>query len=328
MMPDITVIVPVYNGKRYIEKVVSTLSAQTMSGFEVLFVDDGSTDGSAEMFDELLLKDMPFSCRVIHQKNGGVSSARNTGLRNAAGKYVCFVDVDDQIAADYLETLLSAITSTGQRVAVAHITRDASDLLNSGAADTIVWKSLDFLREFLYRGIKYSICACMFEKDCFIGNELFFPEGYRYSEDVYVLWQLFAREQQIAEIHRKLYLYYDNPYSAMNQRIDIRRMDAIKLMKKLESILGDLSPEFAPEFKQYAVARHHWSILWQAAMMIGNYREFTEYCREFAMKEELKKLLTYPEARISLSSRIYLVSPWMYYRLLRIYMKLTNKYGG
>ena len=102
-------------------------------------------------------------------------------------------------------------------------------------------------------------------------------------------------------------------------------MDAIRLMQKLEPILAELAPEFSPEFNQYAVARHHWSILWQAATMLGTYKAFREYCSHFEMRKELKKLLRYPEARISLSSLVYVISPFFYYHLLRLFVRAKNK---
>ena len=110
----------------------------------------------------------------------------------------------------------------------------------------------------------------------------------------------------------------------MNKGIDLKRMDAIRLMEKLEEILATIAPEFSPEFNQYAVARHHWSILWQAATMLENYEAFCEYASHFEMKTELKKLLRYPEKRISLSSALYIFSPRIYYHMLRLYVKIRK----
>jgi hypothetical protein len=89
----------------------------------------------------------------------------------------------------------------------------------------------------------------------------------------------------------------------------------------LEEFIGQNAPEFSPEYKNYAVARHYWSILWQAAGSFGNYKEFMEYVGNFDMKPELKKLYTYPSKKVTLTSRLFNFSPFVYYLLMRIYVK-------
>ena len=322
MTPQISVIIPVYNGAVYIPELVEMLKNQTRQDFEVVFVNDGSKDNTKEVLDDLL-QQHPFAMTVIHQENGGVSAARNKGLEAAKGNYICFIDADDQISRDYLQVLYEALETTGLQVAVGNITRNKQDLADTAAPSLIKYTSTEFLREFLYRGIRFSVCACMFNRACF-ADSFCFPVGFRYSEDVFLLWQLFAKEPCIVEVQRKLYYYYDNPNSAMNKGIDLKRMDAIQLMQKLETILAELAPEFSPEFNQYAVARHHWSILWQAAVMLKDYKAFREYAGHFEMKQQLKKLLHYPEKRISLSSRLYILCPRVYYSMLRLYVKIRK----
>lgn len=321
-LPQISVIIPVYNGAAYIPALAEMLKNQTRQDFEVIFVNDGSKDATEEVLNGLS-QQPPFAMTVIHQENGGVSAARNRGLEAAKGKYICFIDADDQISQDYLQVLYTALETTGLRVAVGNITRNQQDLEDTAPPTLKKYTSTEFLREFLYRGIRFSVCACMFDRDCF-ADGFCFPVGFRYSEDVFLLWQLFAKEPCIVEAARKLYYYYDNPNSAMNKGIDLKRMDAIRLMEKLEGILAELAPEFSPEFTQFAVARHHWSILWQAAVMLKDYKAFREYAGHFAMKQELKKLLHYPEKRISLSSRLYILCPRLYYHALRFYVKLRK----
>ncbi|MBQ4323494.1 MAG: glycosyltransferase [Clostridia bacterium] len=319
----VSVVVPVYNGSRFVPGIIDCLDQQTMTSFEVVFVNDGSQDDTISVLDGLMKEAYSFPIKVIHQENRGVSAARNAGLRASIGDYICFVDVDDMISADYLEVLCQTLQSAGVRVAVGNITRDMADL-SPAEAEVQEYSSVEFLREFLYRGIRFSVCACMFARECFEEKNLSFPEGFRYSEDVYLLWQLFASEERIAEIKRKIYYYYDNPASAMNKGLDLERMDAIVLMKKLEGILAEAAPEFSPEFNRYAVARHHWSILWQAAIRLPSFKAFCEYCRHFEMRKELRKLLDYPEKRISLSSAMYIFSPRLYYYFLRAFMKLKK----
>ena len=113
MEPLISVIVPVYNTKDYLVRCVDSICAQTYRNLELLLVDDGSTDGTGRLCEELAEKDSRI--RVFHQENGGSSSARNLGIRNAAGGYLGFVDSDDYIEPDMYEKLLRVMTEQKPR---------------------------------------------------------------------------------------------------------------------------------------------------------------------------------------------------------------------
>lgn len=102
-MPEISVIVPVYKAEAFLHRCVDSILAQTFTDFELILVDDGSPDGSGAICDEYAAKDA--RVRVIHQKNGGVSSARNAGLDTAKGNWISFVDSDDYVLPQYLEHL-------------------------------------------------------------------------------------------------------------------------------------------------------------------------------------------------------------------------------
>ena len=99
----ISVIVPVYNTGEFLENCLESISGQTYGNIEIILIDDGSTDNSSKICDDFSRKDSRF--KVIHKSNGGVSSARNTGLDNVRGKYIAWVDSDDWVDSDYLEIL-------------------------------------------------------------------------------------------------------------------------------------------------------------------------------------------------------------------------------
>ena len=106
-MPQISVIVPVYNSEQYLHRCIDSILAQTFTDFELLLIDDGSTDKSGVICDEYVLKDK--RVRVFHKENGGVSSARNVGLDHARGKYIGWVDSDDYIHEDMFQLLYEAV---------------------------------------------------------------------------------------------------------------------------------------------------------------------------------------------------------------------------
>lgn len=109
--PFLSVIIPVYNAESYLARCLDSLLAQTFANFEAILVDDGCTDGSAALCDGYAEKDKRFHC--IHKENGGHTSARQAGLKQAAGTYVAFVDSDDWIAPDMYQTMCSAAENTG-----------------------------------------------------------------------------------------------------------------------------------------------------------------------------------------------------------------------
>ena len=100
----VSVIIPIYNVENFVEKCIESILFQTIQNLEIILVDDGSSDGSGDICDVYAKKDARI--KVIHKKNGGVSSARNMGISNATGEYICFVDGDDFVADDYIEYLL------------------------------------------------------------------------------------------------------------------------------------------------------------------------------------------------------------------------------
>lgn len=106
-VPLVSIIVPVYNAEKYLNRCIDSILSQTMTDFELLLIDDGSKDESGCICDEYAEKDA--RVRVFHKPNGGVSSARNLGLDNAKGKWITFVDADDRCSCNYLEHLLSKV---------------------------------------------------------------------------------------------------------------------------------------------------------------------------------------------------------------------------
>ena len=103
VVPNVSLIIPVYNVEQYLPKCLESIAAQTLKGFEVILVDDGSTDHSLEILRGFARR-FPNTC-VIHQENGGVSKARNAGIQAARGEYIAFMDSDDYIAPLYLQML-------------------------------------------------------------------------------------------------------------------------------------------------------------------------------------------------------------------------------
>ena len=112
--PTISVIVPVFNLENFIEECINSIKQQTLRSFEVLLINDGSTDNSLEIIRSNTTKDPQF--RVYNQPNSGVSAARNLGLHHAQGEFISFIDGDDIVPSNFLETLLDTIQGTDMAI--------------------------------------------------------------------------------------------------------------------------------------------------------------------------------------------------------------------
>ena len=118
----ISVIIPVYNAEKYLNRCLDSVLNNTYKNLEVILVDDGSTDMSGRICDEYAKKDCRI--RVLHKENGGTARARNTGLKIAKGDYIAFVDNDDFVHPCFYEYMLSSMESSSADVAICELTRD------------------------------------------------------------------------------------------------------------------------------------------------------------------------------------------------------------
>lgn len=123
--PLISLLVPIYNVASYVDRCVGSLVNQTYSNLEILLVDDGSTDGSGALCDEWVKKDSRI--HVVHKENGGLSDARNAGIKRAAGAYLAFIDGDDYIAPEYCEKLYQALAAHDADISLCNICYEWAD---------------------------------------------------------------------------------------------------------------------------------------------------------------------------------------------------------
>ncbi len=196
----ISVIIPVYNIKEYLPRCVESVCAQTYKNLEILLVDDGSTDGTGALCDELAGKDGRI--RVYHKENGGSSSARNLGIKKAHGEYLGFVDSDDYIEPDMYEKLINVLTEN--KGLIAQIGRDEVDASGTKLADICVppgeltrYSAKDFLKELLLHRGDCSFCTKLVAKELFAKEQ--FPVGVL-NEDFHLLVKMLPRAETVYSV--------------------------------------------------------------------------------------------------------------------------------
>ena len=188
--PLISIIIPIYNIMDCLEKCVDSCINQTYKNIEILMIDDGSTDGTAELCDRLKEKDKRI--RVFHKENGGSSSARNLGIEHAKGDYLGFVDSDDFISPAMYEDLMNAIQE--YKVPIAQVSRDEIDDKGNKLPDVctppekaFLCTSDEFMKELLMHRGDCSFCTKLIKKELFADRR--FPIG-KLNEDFFLLLQM------------------------------------------------------------------------------------------------------------------------------------------
>lgn len=219
MTPLISVIIPVYNVENYIKKCIDSLTAQTYKNIEIILVDDGSPDNSGKICDTAALSDTRIS--VIHKKNQGVSAARNTALDAMKGDYVTFVDGDDYVSADFIETLYNAIKKECADISTCGHYREYNDgrlipVLSSPirASRNIVLSGKDSLIDLYYgKTCSASSGSKLYKTNLF--KNVRFPD-YIMGEDTFVVYHTFIQAKVIAHTYKPLYYYVQHESSVTN----------------------------------------------------------------------------------------------------------------
>ena len=252
-MPKARVIVPVYNVEGYLEKCVQSVLAQTEKDFELLLVDDGSTDHSGKLCDTLAQTDSRI--RVIHQQNQGLGGARNTGIREAKAPWILLADSDDWIEPQMYERLYEAATAAGTSIAQA--SRDEIDEDYHKRPDVctppeqeVTCTAEDFLKTLLLHQGDCSFCTKLIKKSLFEGHR--FPEG-KLNEDFRLLVELLCEGERVRILPEQLYHVFYRIGS------NTRRKDKNDFSRVFEDIVENadymeqLTRERYPELREYAV---------------------------------------------------------------------------
>lgn len=182
----ISIIVPVYNCISSLEGCIGSIQKQTLTDWELLLVDDGSTDGSGSLCDEFASSDN--RVRVLHKPNGGVSSARNTGLDFALGEYVMFCDSDDTVASDWCEKLLAAQMKFPQRLPICNYYRKTADAITvnyndlcRAVGECIPPIDMFYLYQLQLIGIPWNK---LYRREILLSKGIRFPEDLSLGEDL------------------------------------------------------------------------------------------------------------------------------------------------
>lgn len=229
----ISVIVPVYNVEKYLDKCIQSILGQTYKDFELIFVDDGSTDCSGDICDRYADKDSRIS--VIHKENGGPSIARNEAVIQSRGEFITFIDSDDYVALDYLESLYCAIEKNNadiSAVLMKEILEDADFRKGKNHRKLKVMSGRKALLNVLYqKDLDTTPCGMLFRRKIVLENP--FPEG-KYHEDDFTMFKYFEQAKIVVIVEAIMYYYVQHASSIMHQRTRKIIKDEIEASDNLE----------------------------------------------------------------------------------------------
>lgn len=235
-MAKISVIIPAHNVENYIEKTLKSLTLQTFKDFEVIIVNDGSTDNTENQVKSIL-RNADFPWKLLRQQNQGVSVARNNGLIEANGEYVCFLDGDDYYDAFFLEKMYNKAKENDYDMVVCNVatTGNKMSLSNPLQLDEALSKSLngkDFLKTILQKGLWLPMGSFICKKKLLIDYNLIFTKNCIHGEDQEFWMKVLFHSRLVVSIPEAL-VFYVKRNSSASQETTVRVFHYVGAMKRV-----------------------------------------------------------------------------------------------
>lgn len=247
MQPLISVIVPIYKVETYLKKCVDSIINQTYENLEIILVDDGSPDNCPIICDAYAKQDS--RVKVVHKQNGGLSDARNAGMQIAKGEYVSFIDSDDYISLDFIETLYNTMTDEDSDIVECEIVKfhenelpEATGSLNTESFDTEKGLSLLIDENRFHQYVWNKLYKAE------IALKILFAKG-KLNEDEFWTYQIFGQAKKVTKIYKTMYFYLQRESSIMGNTFSLRRLDALEAKAERQKYIEDKFPKLAVQTK-------------------------------------------------------------------------------
>lgn len=268
----VSVIVPVYNAEEYIDRCVSSILCQEEKNFEILLIDDGSTDGSGEKCDDWSLKDARI--RVFHKSNGGVSSARNMGLDNAKGRWIAFVDADDEVSPQFLT--IPEELSDSDVILKSFIERTSNGDNSFGVKEDDYRERRQIMRWFVRRR-NNALWDKLIRRDAI--GELRFDSAVSIGEDLLFFASVLPRISRISTCDCGHYIYIRRQSSAMANAFGKKRLEAY--LNNSENIISKCIDNKMPQIGRCITAQLYIPLIVRNMHLLTSVqtRRFNKICR-------------------------------------------------
>ena len=239
----ISIIIPIYNVEKYLEKCLDSILNQTYKNLEIILIDDGSTDNSPNICNSYCEKDKRI--KIIHKNNEGVSSARNKGIELSKGKYIVFIDSDDYVSNEHIEVLYDCIISNNVDLVISNLIDISEDgiILNNEEKESFLMNKDQCLKELLSEDNFYHLCCGnIYRKDLL--EKIRFNCKYSIAEDLDFLYRYIKQISSAYFLSKNTYYYLKREGSATNSIYSEKWNDELKICNFIISEMVELENNF------------------------------------------------------------------------------------
>lgn len=245
----ISIIVPVYNVKDYLCRCIDSILKQTYKNLEIILVDDGSNDGSSKICDNYQKKDNRII--VIHKENGGLSDARNAGIKRSTGHFIMFIDSDDYVDKNIVNTLYNNLLSTDSDISICSyysVKNGIKSSPNYSKKEFVVEDKDKFYNLYNeYSGVTVSSCMKLYKSEIF--DHLAFSKGTIHEDEIIIL-DVLRKAFKVSYLLEPLY-YYEMRDGSITKKFDIRKLDVLPYMDKRIDYFKSLNDLSLVEMTKY-----------------------------------------------------------------------------
>lgn len=321
-MELISVIVPVYQAEKYVDRCIRSIVRQTYPEIEIIIVDDGSTDRSLQICQEWEKKDPRI--RTVHQENRGVSAARNTGLQEARGTYILMVDSDDYITEDTISILHHISRKYGSEIVICDFQEGEEGNFQFGKPEyeDVRMLSPDELMKLSYSDGHQALrvitpWAKLYRRDLF--TDIRYPEG-KIFEDIYITHRLLWRCTKVAITDAALWYYFVHADSIMHADFSLAKLDYLDALKD-RIVFFETQNE--PELRETAYDEYMHALIWEYSRTHDLLHDLdaanTIHAKFRSAYQKGRRSVRYPE-----ETRLY---RWLFFTspvLLKVYWKIQS----
>lgn len=310
--PKISVIVPAYNVGKYIKKSLFSIINQSFKDYELIIINDGSTDNTLDEIN-IALNNSKLNWKLINQQNHGVSFARNVGIDQSVGDKIVFIDPDDIISFYFLEELYnnSIIYNSDVSICGYKFIKNLDEDLDELNSRVTLFSHQEIIKHFLLRDISFLVVTMLIDRNIIVNNKISFDEKIHFSEDQLFMWDVLLNCKKIAYLSEELYGYYLRENSTMTSS------NKEKILNSYPFVANRLNKlKNKEEILKYALPRWKLGALYTASKLM-NYDDFISTVEIMKGKKIYKELKGFEDIKAKMLSFVLKVSSKLFYDVSR-----------
>lgn len=310
---EVSVVIPMYNEEEYIGECLKSVVCQDFDSYEIIVVDDGSTDNGPEIAEEILkASEVPY--RIIRQKNRGVGQARNSGIENSNGRFIVFIDSDDWVKENHLKCLHGAVE--GNDLAFTGLAKidENKQIIRESRLENKSISVMDFIVLELEMKLPFNFCQIMYRKDSI--TQMFSKKAV-YGEDTEFALKNIINSMRIGICSDITYFYRQHESSSTNN-VSFRRFEFVQILEGLQSYFKDY-PQLSMLIERNRIPK---AIFGNMMYFIYNGYDCNEVLEEMERLDFYDKLEMFEgDGKFKLKTRLFLLNPKLY---IKMWKKFKN----